>query len=919
MSYRKITKYFQNIKLYGIIGAAVIMAMSVTACSTVKNSGTEITADQTSAGLADGTTVNGIYSYDDMFTERDLDVGYDESSAVKINLADDSTTVTVGDDTEADASEADETKADDSETDGTKDGGVETDETKADESETDGTKADESVTNETETASSGVSISGNIITITKEGTYVFSGALSEGQIVVDADSAKVQLVLDNADITCASSAAIYVKNADKTFITLAEGSENILMNTAEYEAIDDNNIDAVIFSKDDLTLNGKGTLTINSEYGHGIVSKDDLKLVGGICNITAKAHALSGKDSVRIAAGTYNLTSGKDGIHSENADDDEKGFVYIASGDFTIESTGDGIDASYVVQIDDGDFDITAGDGAENATKTHKDIPGGGAGDNMGGGAPGGAAQDGEAPSGDKPSGGKPSGDKPSGDKPSGDATSGDATGGDTTSEDTSGGNLKGGDGSDESVSGSASGKQTGQTPPDRPDGDSFDGSRPDEKASDNTGGQTAQTPPDKPGTDTSDAQQSDKNSQSKDIADNTTASGASSDTGSEAASSTSSDTDSEAASSTSSDTDSEAASSTSSDTDSTSTKGIKSDGALYVNGGTFTINSADDAFHSNSDVTINDGTYTISSGDDGMHADSALLVNGGTITVTESYEGLEGLNITINDGKIDIAASDDGMNAAGGNDASGFGGMGGDGFKGMQAPDAAQKSNDTSDNTSDNTQKPNDTSDTAQTTGNITVAAQKSDSASDTAQTTGNITVAAQKSDSTSDTAQTTGNITVASQKSDNISVASQDEMWMVINGGYVHVLAGGDGLDSNGDLTINGGEVYVDGPSDNGNSAIDYGEKSSFYINGGTVVAVGSSGMAEDVSSDSKQQVAFVKLDSQADAGDVTLKDADGNEIISYTAKKKYDCVIISTADMKEGQTYTLSASGNESEVSL
>ena len=836
MSYRKITKYFQNIKLYGIIGAAVIMAMSVTACSTVKNSGTEISATKTAAGLADIATVNGIYSYDDMFTERDLDVGYDESSAVKINLADDSTTVTVGDDTEADASESDETKADEtqadesetdetkageSETDETKADESETDETKADESETDGTKADESVTNETETASSGVSISGNIITITKEGTYVLSGALSEGQIIVDADSAKVQLVLDNADITCASSAAIYVKNADKTFITLAEGSENILMNTAEYEAIDDNNIDAVIFSKDDLTLNGKGTLTINSEYGHGIVSKDDLKLVGGTCNITAKNHALSGKDSVRIAAGTYNLTSGKDGIHSENADDDEKGFVYIASGDFTIESTGDGIDASYVVQIDDGDFDITAGGGSENATKTHNDIPGGGTGGNMGGGAPG--------------------GDKPSGEAPSG------------------------GPSSD-----SDSGKQSGQTPPDKPDGDSFDGSRPDEKASDNAGSQTSQTPPDKSGKDTSDGQQSDKNSQSKDAADSTTASGASSDTGSEFASSTLSDADSENDSS------------TSSDADSTSTKGIKSDGALYVNGGTFTINSADDSFHSNSDVTINDGTYTISSGDDGMHADSALLVNGGTITVTESYEGLEGLNITINDGKIDITASDDGMNAAGGNDASGFGGRGGDGFKGMQAPDAAQKPDDTS----DNTQEPNDTSDTAQTTGNITVAAQKSD------------------------------NTSVASQDTDT---ASDDEMWMVINGGYVHVLAGGDGLDSNGDLTINGGEVYVDGPSDNGNSAIDYGEKSSFYINGGTVVAVGSSGMAEDVSTDSKQQVAFVKLDSQVDAGDVILKDADGNKIISYTVQKKYDCVIISTADLKAGQIYTLSASGNESEVSL
>lgn len=853
MSYRKVKKYFQNIKLYGIIGAAVIMAMSVTACSTVKNSGTEITADQTSAGA----TVNGIYSYDDMFTERDLDVDYDESSAVKINLADDSTTVTVGDDTEADASETDETKVD---------------ETQADESETDGTKADKSETNGTKAASSGVSISGNIITISKEGTYVLSGALSEGQIVVDADLAKVQLVLDNVDITCASSAAIYIKSADKTFITLADGSENILMNTAEYEAIDDNNIDAVIFSKDDMTLNGKGTLTINSEYGHGIVSKDDLKLVSGTCNITAKNHALSGKDSVRIAAGTYNLTSGKDGIHSENADDDEKGFVYIASGDFTIESTGDGIDASYVVQIDDGDFEITAGGGAENATKTYNDMPGGDPGGDMGGGAPGG-----EAPSGDKPSGEAPSGDKPSGEAPSGDTSSGSGSNGDP--------------------SGSDSGKQTGQTPPDKPDGDSFDGSRPDEKASDNADSQTSQTPPDKSGKDTSDGQQFDKNSQSKDAADSTTASGASS------------DTESETASGTSSDTDSEAASSASYDTDTTSTKGIKSDGALYVNGGTFTINSADDSFHSNSDVTINDGTYTISSGDDGMHADSALLVNGGTITVTESYEGLEGLNVTINDGKIDITASDDGINAAGGNDQSGFGGMGGDGFKGMQAPDAQKSdsaSDSTSDSTSDNTQKSDDTSDTAQTTGNIAVAAQKSDDASDTVQDTGNITVAAQKSDSSSDTSQDT-------------DTASEDEMWMVINGGYVHVLAGGDGLDSNGDLTINGGEVYVDGPSDNGNSAIDYGEKSSFYINGGTVVAVGSSGMAEDVSSDSKQQVAFVKLDSQADAGDVTLKDTDGNEIISYTAQKKYDCVIISTADLKAGQTYTLSASGSESEVSL
>ncbi len=744
MSYRKSKKYFQNIKLYGVIGAAVIMAMSVTACSTAANAASSTEATQTADATA---SANGIYSYDDMFTNRDLDVGYEESEAVHINLADDFTTLTMGDDEE-------------------------------------------------ETSVSGVTVDGNVITITEEGTYILSGTLTEGQVIVDADDAKVQLVLDNADITCASSAAIYVKSADKTFITLAEGSENILMNTAEYEAIDDNNIDAVIFSKDDLTLNGNGTLTINSEYGHGIVSKDDLKLTSGTYNITAASHALSGKDSVRIAGGTFNLVSGKDGIHSENTDDEEKGFVYIAGGDYSIESTGDGIDASYVVQIDDGTFDITAGGGAENSTKTHNDMMGGGPGGAPDGGN-GGPGGDGNAPQ---------MGETPSGD--SSDSSTDRPTPPDKTDSDSS-----------DSSNGS------GQTPPEKPDGAPGGNAG----SSDST---DKQTPPEKPSGDTS----NDGNTQQ--APDTTTVSTES--TGQDSAA---------AADSTTTDNTADGATTDDSTTeDSISTKGIKADGAIYVNGGTFNVDSADDSVHSNSDVTLNAGTYTLSTGDDGVHSDEALLVNGGTITISKCYEGLEGLTVTINDGDIDITSDDDGINAAGGNDASGFGGMGGDGFMGMKAPGDTDSADD------DNVQ--NDT---------------------------------------------------------------STDEMWMEINGGSIHVLAGGDGLDSNGDLTINGGEVYIDGPSDNGNSAIDYGDRSSCYINGGTVVAIGSSGMAEEISDESDQQVAFVKLDSQMQAGDVTLTDSDGNVIVSYTALKAYDCVIISTKDLTEGQTYTLTTSGTETEVSL
>ncbi len=216
---------------------------------------------------------------------------------------------------------------------------------------------------------SSVEIQGSTITITEEGVYLLSGKLSDGMIIVEADSKdKVQLVLDGVEITCASSAAIYVRNADKVFITLAEGSENSLATTGEYVAIDENNIDAVIFSKDDLTLNGYGTVTIQSEEGHGVVSKDDLKVTGGTWVITAASHALSGKDSVRIADGTLVLTAGKDGIHAENDDDESKGYVYLAGGSYTITAEGDGISAGTYLQIEAGTYVIETGGGSENAS-----------------------------------------------------------------------------------------------------------------------------------------------------------------------------------------------------------------------------------------------------------------------------------------------------------------------------------------------------------------------------------------------------------------------------------------------------------------------------------------------------------------------------------------------------------------------
>ena len=147
-------------------------------------------------------------------------------------------------------------------------------------------------------------------------------------------------------------------------------TNGVQFNGGEYVAIDDNNIDAVVFAKSDLTLNGTGTLIVNAAAGHGVVSKDDLVFTSGTYEITAEKQGLSGKDSIRIANGTYTITSGKDGIHAENTEDSSLGFLYISGGTFTINADGDGISASAYLQIEDGAFTITTGDGSASGTMT---------------------------------------------------------------------------------------------------------------------------------------------------------------------------------------------------------------------------------------------------------------------------------------------------------------------------------------------------------------------------------------------------------------------------------------------------------------------------------------------------------------------------------------------------------------------
>ena len=590
-----------NAILSGLVVAAMMLAgcgsnetaATSAASSEAQNESTENFSDKTlsttETGSADTENSLDESAMDLEFTARDLDVGYEESTAVQVTLSDSGIQVS-GDGAEAD---------------------------------------------------------GTTLTIKEEGTYVISGSLSSGQIVVEADdSAKIHLVLNGVSVRCENSAALLIRGADKVFITLAEGSENTLESGSEAPSGEDENVDGVIFSRSDLTLNGSGSLTINAGYKHGIVSKDDLVITGGVYNITAVGGGLYGKDCVKILDGTFNLNVEMDGIQSDNEEDADRGFVYIAGGTYDITAGHDGIQAETLLKVAEGTINITTGTG------------------------------------------------------------SGAAVNGSSDTDSTSNGSTN--------VTDSSS---------------------------------------------------------------------------------------------------------------SESIKGLKSGSLLEITGGTIVINSEDDSVHSNGSITITAGDLTISSDDDAVHADENLQIDGGSIQILQSYEGLEGKSVVINDGTISLVSADDGINANGGADSSGFGGFG----RGFETDSFG----------------------------------------------------------------------------------SSETDIYIAINGGEITIDASGDGLDSNGNLYITGGVTYISGPSDSGNGALDYGEGCTGEISGGVLLAVGASGMAENMSSSSTQCTFMQNLDETASGGDtVTITDASGNVLASYTPVRSYQNIIFSCPKLQVEETYTVTA---------
>lgn len=224
---------------------------------------------------------------------------------------------------------------------------------------------------------SGVTVDGTTARITQPGTYHLTGSCANGQIIVEIDKAeKAQLVLDSLMLTCADSCPLYVVSADKVSLTLAPDSYNTLTDGVTYTRAFEKMPNACIYSRDDLTINGAGTLVVNAQNNNGIGCSNDLKIVGGSISVIAPKNALKGNDSVAIMDGSLTLKAGKDGIKSENADEIGKGYVYIAGGAIDISAGDDAIQGQQDVTVTGGSVTVSAGGKTVNSKGTQEVVSG---------------------------------------------------------------------------------------------------------------------------------------------------------------------------------------------------------------------------------------------------------------------------------------------------------------------------------------------------------------------------------------------------------------------------------------------------------------------------------------------------------------------------------------------------------------
>lgn len=304
------------------------------------------------------------------------------------------------------------------------------------------------------------------------------------------------------------------------------------------------------------------------------------------------------------------------------------------------------------------------------------------------------------------------------------------------------------------------------------------------------------------------------------------------------------------------------------------SDKGINAARFVYLNEATTSITSGDDGIHSDIDVLIDGGSTSISAGDDGIHGEYNAAITGGVTTISESVEGLEAQNIEIAGGQNYIASSDDSINGS-----------------------MADTTTDTAQNNAANGQTPLEgESDPSTTEGNPSSEQEPPtppDAQSQDGSQAPNPSQGPSGADGSHGMMQDTGNASV------------------VISGGTTELVItkDGDSLDSNGSLSMTGGTLYISGTTTNGNGAIDYDTSGS--ITGGTIIALSSQGMTQSFDSSSTQ--ASITASVSGNAGDVvSIQNASGETLISYTSHNSFQWVLASSDKISADETYTILVNG-------